>query len=94
MGYADDLFVLCYSKSNMRKVIQTIKTWSIENNLNLNESKSGVMKFIPRQGGNLTLNIGQEFEGIPIVACYKYLDVWIDQKLMELQIEYIKSKSD
>jgi len=95
MGYADDLFVLCYSKSNMRKVIQTIKTWSIENNLNLNESKSGVMEFLPRQGGNLTLNIGQEFEGIPIVACYKYLDVWIDQKLtMELQIEHIKSKSD
>jgi len=42
-----------------------------------------------------TLNIGEEFEGLPICACYKYLGLWIDQKLtMELQLDHIKKKAD
>ena len=96
MGYADDLFILCYSKSNLREVIRVLKKWSAENNLGLNAAKSGVMEFLPRQGkDNITLDIGKEFEGIPIVACYKYLGMWVDQKLyMGLQLEHIKKKAD
>lgn len=48
MGYADDLFILCYCKSNLRKVIQIIKEWSASNNLGLNATKSGVMEFLSR----------------------------------------------
>jgi hypothetical protein len=95
MGYADDLFIVCYSKSNLRKVIQILKDWSIKNNLGLNAAKSGIMEFLPRTGKHtLTLNIGEEFEGIPVVACYKYLGMWVDQKLtMDIQLDHIKEKS-
>ena len=96
MGYADDLFVLCYSKRNLREVIRIISKWSKENNLSLNANKSGVVEFLPRLGRKApTLNIGEEFEGLPICACYKYLGLWIDQKLtMELQLDHIKKKAD
>lgn len=96
MGYADDLFILCYSLHNMRQVIAVLKKWSIENNLGLNASKSGVMEFLPRTGkATVNLNIGEDFEGIPVVACYKYLGMWVDQKLyMGLQLDQIKKKAD
>ncbi len=96
MGYADDLHILSYNKINLRKVIQVIRSWSQENNLALNENKSGIMEFLPRQGpSKVTLNIGEAFEGIPVVACYKYLGMWVDQKLtMELQLKHIRKKSD
>ena len=96
MGYADDLFILCYSKSNLRNIINLLKSWSKENNLGLNASKSGIIEFLPRRGkANMQLTIGEEFEGIPVVSCYKYLGMWVDQKLyMTTQLDQIKKKAD
>ena len=96
MGYADDLFILCYSKSNLRNIINLLKSWSKENNLELNASKSGIIEFLPRRGkANMQLTIGEEFEGIPVVSCYKYLGMWVDQKLyMTTQLDQIKKKAD
>ena len=74
MGYADDLFILCYSLNNMRQVIKVLKACSAENNLGLNATKSGVMEFLPRKGrATMKLTIGEDFEGIPVVACYNTL---------------------
>lgn len=42
LGYADDLLIICSSKHQLRQVINTIKEWSIVNNLGLNAKKSGV----------------------------------------------------
>ena len=80
----------------MRQVIKVLKTWSAENNLGLNAAKSGVMEFLPRKGrATMKLTIGEDFEGIPVVACYKYLGMWVDQKLyMGLKLDQIKKKAD
>ncbi len=96
MGFADDIHILCYNENNLRRVIREVRSWSQENNLAINEQKSGIMEYLPRHGpGKVTLNIGDTFEGIPVVACYKYLGMWVDQKLtMELQLEHIKKKAE
>ena len=95
MGYADDLFILCSSKSELKSVISVVKTWCSENNLALNAAKSGIVEFLPRRGRKKTLHIGQEYEGIPICERYKYLGMWVDQKLyMDTQVQQIKKKAD
>ena len=66
------VFILCYSKTNLRNVINLLKSWSKENNLVLNANNSGIIGFLPRRGkANMQLTIDKEFEGIPVVACYK-----------------------
>jgi len=81
MGYADDLFILCSSPSELRRTIISIKSWSRENNLLLNAKKSGVMEFTPRLGPqNCFLRHGSLFEDIPVVSSYKYLGLIITQK--------------
>ena len=95
MGYADDLFILGSSKSELKSVISIAKTWCSENNLALTAAKSGIVEFLPRRGRKKTLNIGQEYEGIPICERYKYLGMWVDQKLyMDTQAQHIKKKAD
>ena len=93
MGYADDLLILCHSKSNLRSVIRTVKIWCLQNNLSLNATKSGIVEFLPRRGRKRTLTVGQEFEGI--CEEYKYLGMWVDHKLyMNTQIEQTKKKAE
>ena len=96
MGYADDTLVLCTSLYQLRKVISAIKQWSIENNLKLNEAKSGIVEFLPRTGRTTTaLELGDKFEGIPIVDSYKYLGLWLNQKLtMQPQMDHILKKTN
>ena len=68
---------------------------SLENNLKLNEKKSGILEFLPRLGGqSRVLNAGSCFTGIPVVEKYKYLGLWVNSKLtMDLQLGYIKDKA-
>ena len=96
LGYADDTLVLCTSLSQLREVIKTIKQWSIENNLKLNESKSGIIEFLPRAGKTTKiLKLGDKFEGIPIVNSNKYLGLWLNQKLtMQPQLDHILKKTN
>lgn len=96
MGYADDLLVMCDSKHQLTQVIKAIREWSVENNLALNDSKSGIVEFFSRgRKTKVTLDIGSEFEGIPVVVYYKYLGMWVDGKLtMDRQIEAITNKAN
>lgn len=96
MGYADDLLILCDTKHQLSTVIKSIREWRLENNLGLNTSKSGIIEFFTRGGSTkATLNIGAEFDGIPVVAYYKYLGMWVDGTLtMNRQVEAITKKSN
>jgi len=105
LAYADDVLVLCTSLYELRKVIEVIRTWSSENNLKLNEKKSGIVAFQPRhgKGKHFTLKLYKSedqkeektFEGFPVLQKYKYLGLWLDEKLqMKPQLEHIKQKTN
>ena len=96
MGYADDLLILCTSPNQLRKAIETIKAWSIRNNLLLNAKKSGIVEFLPRaKTYPCALKPGTQFEGIPIVTEYKYLGLITDQKLtLKKQLDFIEEKTN
>ena len=95
LGYADDMLIICSSLTQLRRVVETIREWSSDNNLKLNESKSGIIEFLPRLGRQSSvLKVGSLFAGIPVVEKYKYLGMWVNSKLtMDLQLEYIKEKA-
>ncbi len=96
MGYADDILIFCDTKHQLTNVINSIKKWSVEYNLKLNAAKSGILEFFSRKGKkNPTLNIGEDFEGLPVVAYYKYLGMWVDSQLsLERQAQAIAKKTD
>jgi hypothetical protein len=50
LAYADDILILCTSLNQIRMVIKLIREWSNENNLHLNEKKSGIVPFQSRYG--------------------------------------------
>ena len=81
-AYADDLLVLCYSLTELEKVISLIKEWSSHYNLKLNPTKSGILELLPRSRRIKSyLEIGSKFCDIPIVGDYQYLGMCINQKL-------------
>ena len=94
MAYADDLVIICDSPTQVRNTINQIKRWSLENNLKLNNLKSGIMQFLPRTGKQTShWEIGKMIEEIPVVEKYKYLGMWLDQKLtLEPQKKHIETK--
>ena len=96
LSYADDLCVLCASPSELRRVIKLIKSWSKENNLELNAKKSGIVEFTPRRGNQTKyLKVNSEFEGIPVLNEYRYLGLILDGKLtMTKQLELIDKKAN
>jgi len=95
LAYADDLLILCTSPHQLRQVIRIIKDWSNSNNLGLNPIKSGIIEFLPRCGRQTSyLKIGTLFDDIPIMDKYKYLGLWLDQKLtVAPQLQHIRKKS-
>jgi len=43
--YADDIACITISESTIKKVVQIIHNWSINNKINLNPRKSGIVLF-------------------------------------------------
>ena len=87
LSYADDLLIICDNVNQLRAVIKTVKEWSLENNLKLNMSKSGIVEFCHRNQRNSKLP--NEIENIPVLQDYKYLGLKLDSKLtMKSQILY------
>ena len=74
LAYADDIAVICYEKPQLDKVTEILERWSIENKIEINKKKSGILML---QGTTVlkTLN------GFPIVDNYKYLGVTMNSKL-------------
>jgi len=95
LGYADDMLVICSSLTQLRRVIEIIRAWTHQNNLMLNEKKSGIVEFLPRlDRQSAALKINSSFEGVPVVDRYKYLGMWVNFKLtLDPQLDYIREKS-
>ena len=93
LAYADDTLVICESLEEAQRIIKTIRQWSAENSLKLNDKKSGIVEFLGRHmKPNLTET---EFEGFPVCAEYKYLGLKLNNKLyMDSQLKYIQLKSE
>jgi len=60
--------------------VKVVEVWCREYNIKLNPAKSGILEVVPKYKKSC-LKVGKEFRGIPIVDKYKYLGVWIDQRL-------------
>jgi hypothetical protein len=94
LAYADDVLVLCNGHKTLKDVIETIETWSQDNGMVLNKKKSAIVEFLPRHHQLKHLQ-GRQILGIPVEEKYKYLRLWLNQKLtLDDQIEHIRRKSD
>ncbi len=88
LAYADDTLVLCDTLDQARDVIKCIRSWSLENCMNLNEKKSGIVEFVDR---TMKLKLkDQTFQGFPICNEYRYLGLKLTNKLsMKNQLNFI-----
>jgi len=85
LGYADDLCVICDNLEEVSKVIEVVRNWSKNNNMRLNEKKSGIVEFINRKmKRTLTQEIFQEF---PVCPSYKYLGLQLTNKLYDRTVK-------
>ena len=92
LGYADDTLVICDTLEEVSRVIKTIRDWSQEHNMKLNEKKSGLVEFVGRM--MKTKLKADFFEGFPVCKEYRYLGLRLTNKLsMNSQLNYIKTKS-
>ncbi|RZK11954.1 MAG: hypothetical protein EOO43_18985 [Flavobacterium sp.] len=81
MAYADDLLVLCDSPDQLVAVTKTLKAEVQNLGLILNAKKSGIVEFMGRRKKRRLLNVGEEVEGIEVMRSYKYLGLYLDEKL-------------
>jgi hypothetical protein len=94
LAYADDVLVVCSGLGKLKDIIQTVEQWSNVNGMLLNRKKSAVVEFLPRYARSDVYR-GQLIMGIPVETKYKYLGVWLNQKLnLDPQLVHIKRKSD
>ena len=92
LAYADDTLIICDSLSQVSSIIEVIRLWSGQNNMKLNEKKSGIVEFVGRR-----MRRSLRYEsicGFPVCGEYKYLGVKLTSKLtMGSQLDYIKYKA-
>jgi len=79
-AYADDRAICIYSMNELRKAIKIIEDWSNQAGIPINYKKSGILNIIKT---TRTPKIIKEemIENYPVVKKYKYLGVWLDEKL-------------
>ena len=58
-----------------------IKKWATDSQLTLNYSKCGILEMIKNKRQAQALKIGTEYRRMLIVEFYKYLGVWVDNRL-------------
>lgn len=91
-AYADDIAVCIYSVNQLRNAINIIETWSNKVGIPINFKKSGVLNIAPRINSRKLIQ-GTSIGNYPIVEKYKYLGVWLDEKLNpNTHIESYKQK--
>ena len=77
-GYADDIVCIWESKTQAIKAIEVMRKWTIGNGMEVNQSKSGIMRVLKRKGKWFVINNSLN---IPEVDNYKYLGIRLDQTL-------------
>jgi len=93
LAYADDILIVCTGYKTLKDVIQTTEMWAKRNGMILNKKKSAIVEFLPRHGQSRFIE-AESLLGIPVERKYKYLGLWLNQKLtLDDQIEHIKKKS-
>ena len=79
-AYADDIAVCVYSIGELNRAIKIIEEWSNKTRIPINLRKSGILN-IRKSNKTSKIVLGSEYMNYPIVEKYKYLGVWIDEKL-------------
>ncbi len=79
-AYADDIAVCTYSINELRRIIHVLNEWSTKAGIPINLKKSSILN-IRKNDKTTKIVSGNVFLGYPIVEKYKYLGVWIDEKL-------------
>jgi hypothetical protein len=79
-AYADDIAVCIYSIHQLRKAVEIIEEWSNKAGIPINYKKSGILNIIQT---TKTAKIVEEkvFKNYPVVDKYKYLGVWLNERL-------------
>ena len=75
LGYADDLAIICKSKKELDIVIDALELWSIENGIEVNKKKSGIL-IIDNDRNDM-----HKHRGYPIKKNYKYLGITINNNI-------------
>ena len=81
--YADDILLLCQTIDQVKRYIKVIEEWSLENGMELNKKKSGILVFSDRKSHDVPYMINKKddqtskwipacsgISGIPIVEKY------------------------
>jgi len=94
LAYADDILIIVDSLECLKETIDLLRRKCREFGLVINDKKSAVVEFIKRRGREKrTLLVGTTFEGIPVLKSYKYLGLYLDNKLsVRSQLQYIEEK--
>ena len=79
-AYADDILIIADSVEKCSNIIKEIQNWSEMNGLSLNKNKSAVLYVQKRLGPRKKIKVNQ-IEGINLVKEYKYLGLWINDRL-------------
>ena len=79
-AYADDIAVCVYSIGELSRAIKIIEEWSNKARIPINLRKSGILN-IRKTNKTSKIVLGSTYMNYPIVEKYKYLGVWIDEKL-------------
>ena len=87
LAFADDTVFVCESLQQLYTVIAALEEWCLENEIELNKKKSGIL-IIDDDGKD-----GDIIKGFPVVTKYKYLGVMLDTKISpKYHITAVKNK--
>ena len=80
LAYADDIVLICNSRKGLQQQLNILEGWCVENKIDINLSKTQVMCFWEHNNSNRT---DIKFNGTKImeVLKYKYLGIWVDNRL-------------
>jgi len=91
-AYADDIAVCVYSIRELDRATEIINDWSAKAGIPINLKKSGILN-IRNHGKIARIVNGDSHLNYPVVERYKYLGVWLDEKLNpQTHLELYKSK--
>ena len=89
-AYANDIVWMWNSKEQTSRAILIMKNWWSQNEMKINEKKSGIFRILKRTGKIKNM---ENALNIPEVNSYKYLGVWINQSIkVGEHCNYNKSK--